>query len=72
MIAAKSTCAALAITLFLVGQVVAKLDTRALKIQEKQAEARLDAEKQSVREQQSGARPEEIVQAKAQLASAQA
>ncbi len=56
----------------LAGQVVAKLDTRALKIQEKQAEARLDAEKQSVREQQSGARPEEIVQAKAQLASAQA
>ncbi|MDL4915739.1 MAG: hypothetical protein QRY16_18795 [Enterobacterales bacterium endosymbiont of Blomia tropicalis] len=51
---------------------MAKLDTRALKIQEKQAEARLDAEKQSVREQQSGARPEEIVQAKAQLASAQA
>ncbi|HEN3614087.1 TPA: HlyD family efflux transporter periplasmic adaptor subunit [Yersinia enterocolitica] len=52
------------------GQVVATLDTRALKIQEKQAQARLDAEKQTVREQQSGARPEEIAQAKAQLASA--
>ena len=52
------------------GQVVATLDTRALKIQEKQAQARLEAEKQTVREQQSGARPEEIAQAKAQLASA--
>ncbi|CNK09419.1 putative membrane fusion protein (MFP) component of efflux pump%2C membrane anchor protein YbhG [Yersinia frederiksenii] len=54
------------------GQVVAMLDTHALKIQEKQAQARLDAEKQTVREQQSGARPEEIAQVKAQLASAQA
>lgn len=52
------------------GQAVATLDTRALRIQEKQAQARLDAEKQTVREQQSGARPEEISQAKAQLASA--
>ncbi|CNH97330.1 putative membrane fusion protein (MFP) component of efflux pump%2C membrane anchor protein YbhG [Yersinia frederiksenii] len=54
------------------GQGVAMLDTHALKIQEKQAQARLDAEKQTVREQQSGARPEEIAQVKAQLASAQA
>ncbi|QGY33201.1 HlyD family efflux transporter periplasmic adaptor subunit [Pantoea cypripedii] len=52
------------------GQIVARLDSQALQIQLKQAQARLDAEKQTVREQQSGARPEEIMQAKAQLASA--
>ncbi|CAI0762999.1 HlyD family efflux transporter periplasmic adaptor subunit [Serratia grimesii] len=54
------------------GQVIATLDTRALKIQEQQAQAQLDAQKQTVREQQAGARPEELAQARAQLSSAQA
>lgn len=54
------------------GQVVATLDTRALKIQEQQALAQLDVQKQTVREQQAGARPEELAQARAQLSSAQA
>ena len=54
------------------GQVVATLDTEALKIQEQQAIAQLDIQKQSVREQQTGARPEELAQARAQLSSAQA
>ncbi|WP_431221839.1 HlyD family efflux transporter periplasmic adaptor subunit [Serratia sp. L9] len=54
------------------GQVLARLDTQALEIQKSQAQARLDAQKQTVLEQQAGARPEEIAQAKAQLASAQA
>jgi HlyD family secretion protein len=54
------------------GQVIATLDTRALKIQEQQALAQLDAQKQTVREQQAGARPEEVAQSRAQLASAQA
>lgn len=54
------------------GQVVATLDTEALKIQEQQAIAQLDIQKQSVREQQTGARPEELDQARAQLSSAQA
>lgn len=54
------------------GQVIATLDTRALKIQEQQALAQLDAQKQTVREQQAGARPEELDQARAQLSSAQA
>ncbi|MEL0553341.1 MULTISPECIES: HlyD family efflux transporter periplasmic adaptor subunit [Enterobacteriaceae] len=55
-----------------VGQVVATLDTEALKIQEQQAIAQLDIQKQTVREQQAGARPEELAQARAQLSSAQA
>lgn len=54
------------------GQVVATLDTEALKIQEQQAIAQLDIQKQTVREQQAGARPEELAQARAQLSSAQA
>ncbi|MDU6439484.1 HlyD family efflux transporter periplasmic adaptor subunit [Pantoea piersonii] len=54
------------------GQVIATLDTRALKIQEQQAQAQLDAQKQTVREQQAGSRPEEVAQTRAQLASAQA
>lgn len=54
------------------GQVIATLDTRALKIQEQQVLAQLDAQKQTVREQQAGARPEELAQARAQLSSAQA
>lgn len=54
------------------GQVLATLDTRALKIQEQQAQAQLDVQQQTVREQQAGARPEEVAQSKAQLSSAQA
>ncbi|NIY48724.1 HlyD family efflux transporter periplasmic adaptor subunit [Cedecea colo] len=54
------------------GQIIATLDTKALKIQEQQAQAQLDAQKQTVREQQTGARPEELAQARAQLSSAQA
>mgnify|MGYP003362348075 CR=1 FL=1 len=54
------------------GQVLATLNTEALKIQEQQAIAQLDIQKQTVREQQSGARPEELAQARAQLSSAQA
>jgi len=54
------------------GQVLATLDTEALKIQEQQAIAQLDVQKQTVREQQTGARPEELAQARAQLSSAQA
>ncbi|HBT4732697.1 TPA: HlyD family efflux transporter periplasmic adaptor subunit [Klebsiella quasipneumoniae subsp. similipneumoniae] len=54
------------------GQIVATLDTEALKIQEQQAIAQLDVQKQTVREQQAGARPEELAQARAQLTSAEA
>ncbi len=54
------------------GQVLATLNTEALKIQEQQAIAQLDIQKQTVREQQTGARPEELAQARAQLSSAQA
>ncbi|WP_413772756.1 HlyD family efflux transporter periplasmic adaptor subunit [Acinetobacter sp. ANC 4169] len=54
------------------GQIVALLDTQALQIQAKQAEAQLKVQQQTVIEQDVGTRPEQITQAKAQLASAQA
>lgn len=54
------------------GQVLAELDTSALDIQEKQAEAQLNIQQQAILTQDEGARPEEIVQARAQIASAQA
>ncbi|TCB66347.1 HlyD family efflux transporter periplasmic adaptor subunit [Acinetobacter sp. ANC 4178] len=54
------------------GQVLAELDTSALIIQQKQAEAQLTIQQQAILTQDKGARPEEIVQAKAQIASAQA
>ncbi|MFI8009326.1 HlyD family efflux transporter periplasmic adaptor subunit [Acinetobacter sp. ABJ_C4_1] len=54
------------------GQVLATLNTNALHIQAKQAQARLKAQQEAIVKQDVGARPEEITQAKAQLASAQA
>jgi len=54
------------------GQVLATLNTNALQIQAKQAQAQLKAQQEAIIKQEIGARPEEITQAKAQLASAQA
>ena len=54
------------------GQVLAQLNTDALKIQEQQAQAQLNVQKQTIVEQDVGSRPEQITQAKAQVASAQA
>ncbi|MEA1227922.1 HlyD family efflux transporter periplasmic adaptor subunit [Acinetobacter sp. IRS14] len=54
------------------GQVLAALNTNALHIQAKQAQAQLKAQQETIVKQDVGARPEEISQAKAQLASAQA
>lgn len=54
------------------GQVLAALNTNALHIQAKQAQAQLKAQQEAIVKQDVGARPEEITQAKAQLASAQA
>jgi len=54
------------------GQVLAALNTNALHIQAKQAQAQLKAQQEAIVKQDVGARPEEISQAKAQLASAQA
>lgn len=54
------------------GQLLATLNTNALQIQAKQAQAQLKAQQEAIVKQEVGARPEEITQAKAQLASAQA
>lgn len=54
------------------GQVLAALNTNALHIQAKQAQAQLKAQQEAIVKQDVGARPEEISQAQAQLASAQA
>lgn len=54
------------------GQLLATLNTNALQIQAKQAQAQLKAQQEAIIKQEVGARPEEIIQAKAQLASAQA
>ncbi|MEC6126752.1 HlyD family efflux transporter periplasmic adaptor subunit [Acinetobacter ursingii] len=54
------------------GQILAELNTDALDIQKQQAQAQLNVQKQAVIAQQVGTRPEQITQAKAQLASAQA
>ncbi|MFW1772579.1 HlyD family efflux transporter periplasmic adaptor subunit [Acinetobacter seifertii] len=54
------------------GQVLAILNTNSLEIQAKQAQAQLKAQQEAIVKQQVGARPEEISQAKAQLASTQA
>ena len=54
------------------GQLLAQLNTDALKIQAKQAQAQLDVQKQAIIKQDVGTRPEEITQAKAQIVSAQA
>ncbi|MEQ1065830.1 HlyD family efflux transporter periplasmic adaptor subunit [Acinetobacter sp. XH1741] len=54
------------------GQLLATLNTNALQIQAKQAQAQLKAQQEAIVKQEVGARPEEINQAKAQLASTQA
>ncbi|WP_111895551.1 biotin/lipoyl-binding protein [Acinetobacter sp. MB5] len=54
------------------GQVLAQLNTDALQIQEKQAQAQLMIQKQAILQQERGARPEEIVQAQAQVSATQA
>jgi len=54
------------------GQLLATLNSNALQIQAKQAQAQLKAQQEAIIKQEVGARPEEITQAKAQLASAQA
>lgn len=54
------------------GQVLATLNTNSLEIQAKQAQAQLKAQQETIVKQQVGARPEEISQAQAQLASTQA
>ena len=54
------------------GQVLAVLDTQALDIQSKQAQAQLVVQQQAVDEQDAGTRPEEVAQAKAQVVSVQA
>jgi len=54
------------------GQVIALLDTRTLEIQADQAEAQLNVQRQALLKLRNGSRPEEIEQARAQLASAEA
>lgn len=54
------------------GQVIGSLDTSTLKFQARQAEAQVEAQKQALLKLRNGSRPEEIAQAKAQLASAEA
>ncbi len=54
------------------GQVLATLNTNSIEIQAKQAQAQLKAQQEAIVKQQVGARPEEISQAQAQLASTQA
>lgn len=54
------------------GELLATLNTNALQIQAKQAQAQLKAQQEAIVKQEVGARPEEITQARAQLASAQA
>lgn len=54
------------------GQIIALLDTRTLEIQAEQAEAQLGVQQQGLLKLRNGSRPEEIKQARAQLASAEA
>lgn len=54
------------------GQILARLNLDALKIQQQQAQAQLNVQKQAILEQEAGNRPEEITQAQAQFVSAQA
>ena len=54
------------------GQVLAKLDTRTLKLQIAQAEAQIAVQEQALLRLKHGTRPEEVAQARAQVASAQA
>ncbi|WP_138466991.1 HlyD family efflux transporter periplasmic adaptor subunit [Poseidonocella sp. HB161398] len=54
------------------GQVIGKLDTTTLELQARQAEAQVEAARQTLNQLRNGTRPEEIAQARAQLASAEA
>lgn len=54
------------------GQLVAVLDTTTLELQAKQAEAQVEVQRQTLLRLRHGSRPEEIAQARAQLASAEA
>jgi HlyD family secretion protein len=54
------------------GQILARLDTERLVPQVEEAQAQLDAQEQLVKRLHNGSRPEEVVQARAGLASARA
>ena len=54
------------------GQILATLDTRTLKLKIAQAEAQAEAQKQVVMRLKNGTRPEEVAQAKADVAAAEA
>lgn len=54
------------------GQIIGLLDTKTLELQARQAEAQVEAQRQALLKLRNGSRPEEIAQARAQLASAEA
>ncbi|KIO48257.1 HlyD family efflux transporter periplasmic adaptor subunit [Nitrosospira sp. NpAV] len=54
------------------GQILATLDTRTLMLQITQAQARIDVQEQVLLRLKNGTRPEEVAQARAEVASAQA
>lgn len=54
------------------GDVIGRLDTEALRLQAKAQEAAVEAQRQSLLELRAGSRPEEIAQARANLAGAKA
>ena len=54
------------------GQVLGRLDTRSLALHAAQAQARIGVQEQALQRLRSGSRPEEIAQARAQVAAAQA
>lgn len=54
------------------GQVLAQLDTRTLNLQVQQAQAQVEAQEQALLRLRNGSRPEEIAQARAQVAAAAA
>ncbi|MFC3071572.1 HlyD family efflux transporter periplasmic adaptor subunit [Shinella pollutisoli] len=54
------------------GQVIGLLDTKTLALQAEQQEANVEAQRQTLAKLRNGSRPEEIEQARAQLASAEA
>ena len=54
------------------GDVLATLDIRTLQLQADQAKAQIESQRQTVARLHNGARPQEIVQARSQLAAAQA
>lgn len=54
------------------GQIIGRLDTSTLELQARQAEAQIEMQRQALLKLRNGSRPEEITQARAQLASAEA